>query len=204
MELLQKFTLYDLLGYMLPGWVVVYMAADQKQKMTWPILNVIAFFVFSYLTGILISEATRQTQIVFGRRKKRMAEGKTTGAETIYERLGIPANLIEDVLLKRKLLEPGQKLSEADVRGKYLNHMYSDIQVDPKYVRVHNYASAEVLYKNLAAAFLVCSFLGICRMEFIQFVFFLIGTGLFYIRQLRFREKKKDYTIQWFIEKYSS
>lgn len=201
MELLQKFTLYDLLGYMLPGGTVLYVIYGREQCTDIPALNLIAFLTFSYLTGIVISELMEDIFAISRKIKYRVTYTTESGQKDFYKELGIPRELLENVLRQRKLLESGEVLEDNVIPFKYLWHMYSDIQTDSKYNRIHNYASAEVMSKNFALASVTCMVVCLCRGEFIYIPIFMIGAIVLLIRKSRFRKKKIGYTVHWFVDK---
>lgn len=202
MELLQKFTLYDLLGYMLPGGVVVYVVFYEGQNMETVSLQTVAFLVFSYLVGILISELMTGIRAIALQAVCGLTGKAGKHKKSVYEELGLPKSLIEEVLHNTKLLGEDEELEEEYVPEKYFRHMYSDIQIDTKYGRIHNYASAAVMYKNLTGAFMICSCCYLFRTEWKYTTLYLSGAILFAVRELRFRKKQYGYAVHWYVEKY--
>lgn len=202
MELLQKFTLYDLLGYMLPGGVVVYAAFCAGQNTEIVSLKTAAFLVFSYLAGILLSELMIDIRALVMQAACRLTGKAGNHKKSVYEELGLPKSLLEEVLRSTKLLEGDGELEEERIPAQYLQHMYSDIQTDTKYGRIHNYASAAVMYKNLTAAFVLCSGCHLFRAERGYAALYLAGAVLFAVRERRFRKKQYGYAVHWYVEKY--
>lgn len=203
MELLQKFTLYDLLGYMFPGGIVLYVIYGKEQCADIPALNLIAFLTFSYLAGIVISELMTDI-LAIGRKIKYQAGHRAEPVEkNFYKELGISRELLENMLRQRKLLGSSEILDDNAVPSKYLWHMYSDIQTDSKYNRIHNYASAEVMSKNFALASVICVVVCLCRKEFIYAAVLMLGSIVLLIRKSRFRKKKIGYTVHWFVDKWN-
>lgn len=75
--------------------------------------------------------------------------------------------------------------------------------MDTNYNRIHNYASAETMYKNLALA-VGMVILGIEKMLTLKLVFVLrVGVVVLIRRCVRFADKKAQYSLVGFMEKYS-
>lgn len=202
MELLQKFTLYDLLGYMLPGGVAVYVVFCQEQNTESVPLQTAAFLVFGYLAGILFSELMSDIRALALWVVRGLTGKAGKHKKSVYEELGLPKSLLEEVLRGTKLLAGNEELEEERIPAQYLRHMYSDIQTDTKYGRIHNYASAAVMYKNLTVAFAVCSGCYLFRAERGYAALYLAGAVLFAVRERRFRKKQYGYAVHWYVEKH--
>ena len=100
--------------------------------------------------------------------------------------------------------------STVDIR--LIGYIYSVIQTDSKFGRIHTYASAAVMCRNTATACLIGSglvigkLLNICSVRSDQVILAvcLLGCALLLsIRSRRFEEKKYYYAINWFIFKYN-
>lgn len=208
-SIFEKVTLYDILGYMLPGslimlTIVCVMVINQGTSINqlgdlmslYDKLSGIfwyGFLLLSYLCGILLSEISRMLKpaITFvwskvkeaTKRKKQNASEKPAEDRNEMDRKNYPvsAEAITAALKNAKVIADGN--GEEDIE-KHISYMYGVIQSDKNYKRIHNYASAEVMYKNMAFA-----------------VF--ISAGIFWHRHKRFCKKKQDYAISWFVEKYS-
>ncbi len=195
----EKITLYDVLGYFVPGSLVMLTvcgmflpSADQDGAalyQDYESLFIYGFILTSYICGILLSEISR---IIMDRSREN-------------EKPPIPDESIKLALRNAGVIAA----QDEDIKiTDYFKQMYGDIQSDPEYRRIHNYASAEVLYKNLAPAVLISAVI-LC----ISFPEGLWGKGIVLIsgaagmriawhRGKRFRCKKQDYTVCWYVEKY--
>lgn len=79
--------------------------------------------------------------------------------------------------------------------------MYADIQADSRYSRVHNYASSGLVCSNLSLVVAISSvLLSIYRPELLNGIG-LVSSVLLYIRGIKQRNRKLDYTLDWFIQK---
>lgn len=188
MELLEKITLYDLLGYTLPGGVVLYMLGEYSMQDELSLFGVICYVSFSFLLGILISQISAFTTEIL---KKDMCSLSDAG---INKSIAIKA------LNNAKIVET-QNMEEREIKEHYIN-MYSDIQADKNYGRIHNYASAALLYKNMV----VVSFVGIVyyglKEDDVSVILAFVALCLFAYRWYRFEKKRINYTINWYVKKY--
>lgn len=200
MELLQKLTLYDLLGYTLPGCLLVYLlnyanlfdiVASCEE---YSIHISISILILGYIVGIMISEIMRWVlDIIFSEK----VEWKR-----ICERYHIAHDNIGNALFNAKLINSTESIKDYDSAYDYRKQMYGDIQVDSKYNRIHNYASAELLYKNMILVAIVCVGNGIVLSIGELVLAGIVGTLCFSLRWKRFYEKKLGYMLCWFVEKY--
>lgn len=102
-------------------------------------------------------------------------------------------------------------ISQNQISDEYIQLMYSDIQTDTNYKRIHNYASAEVMYKNMtfalffgsASAFLISIYFKSFAEDWVVSVVGVFLAIVFIRRRKRFDEKKKQYTVEWFVKKYN-
>lgn len=205
-SILEKITLYDLLGYALPGNLLIgvivarILASDNEDCLM--IANILkdytGYFVFlliisGYIVGIIISEISR---ILLSGMEKKLDEGLFN-----EQNLGIP-----DEIIKKRLVTAGVMKDDMDEEAnlkKYWGYMYADIQCDGRYQKIHNYVSAETLYKNLAVTLgLIFMLLLIWYKWYIWFLGLLMGVIFLFFRWKKFYLKKKTYTIYWFINKY--
>lgn len=200
-SILEKITLYDVLGYFVPGSLVMLpvcglvLSSEEGAAVLYEkyqSLFVYGFIVVSYICGILLSEIGRKI------------------ADRVKSEWQFP--LPED-----KIIQALSKAGVIDVQGdqsgkvnvsEYMKQMYNDIQSDSEYKRLHNYASAEVLYKNLVTAIPVSA--AVLCIYFPQCLLgkgVVLGLGLFgmwiaWSRCRRFYEKKQAYTVCCYVEKY--
>lgn len=201
-SILEKITLYDLLGYFMPGSLVTLLVgygiltsgntAMGKWYQDYTGLVLYSFIVLSFVCGILLSEIGH---ILL----------KGMGKE-IYK-LPLPLSIVQEAMEKAGLKYPSY---DEEHLGKYLKDMFSDIQSDPNYSKIHNYASAKHMYKNLMVATIAMVLLSggyFIRKQDCYSVLWIalagcIITYLFWRRYQRFEEKTRDYTVHWYVEKY--
>lgn len=197
MELLQKLTLYDLVGYALPGtifWCLTYWdEINNKLPLTeeGSLKGWVLLILIGYVTGILISEIAE--------RILKKIPARVTIQEFMGE-LAISEDAMSVALKKANILSDGEKMN-ASILKKCIFPIYANIQTDSSFYRLHNYASAALLYKNMAIVFAVYACIMIWNMD-IKCIFGILGTILFYGRCKRFDEKKVGYALCWFVQKY--
>lgn len=202
-SVLEKVTLYDLLGYSVPGGVLIgqilYGVINDRMIEVLRELNsysgAILFFLLlaSYSVGLILSEITRR---ILDRWEKGISERTLT-----KEELTVDCEYVENVLKK-------SGIKDCVIAGygdlcKYMGYMYSDIQTAASYQRIHNYASAEVLYKNLSFALIFGSVVPFIagRYSCLALCGFVFGGIILCFRWARFCQKKIKYTVIWFISK---
>lgn len=209
----EKITLYDILGYLLPGSVLMLLLlfgtgpeAILGYLEKWSLENGFLYFVFflaSYLVGIALSELMTRVWKYASRVRSRLFKGRNGNRKRIEENYS-PEQIA--VGLHKMGIEDGATdptTIVTDFRQRYMRQIYGVIQGKEDYKRIHNYASAYVLYKNVTGA------LGIGT------IYILINTGrsylmfcmtclflamVFAVRAERFQNKKEDYAIVWFME----
>lgn len=201
MELLQKVTLYDLLGYALPGGVVVGLCGwhgifGEIKYSEFPLnLLFVLWFVAGYILGIIISEMTEVIKPV---------DLKKQGFfEDICRHYGIELDSLNRALKRAQILEDSKSMGDFKDLEKYEGYIYSIIQVDPKYNRIHNYGSGELLYKNMALAAGAAVILGIRFGVIPEMLIGMVGTFFFIKRYQRFYKRRTGYTLCWFLDKYN-
>lgn len=200
MELLQKLTLYDLLVYTLPGTVLlmIWKQEDLQQVSEAGAADIILFLAVGFLTGVMISEIMSWLEKIIEnfhteRQWKKVCEKYTLSEERIREALQ-NARIISEISDE----DEGEKTNCA----RYCMAMFADIQADPKYSRIHNYASAALLYRNMVLTAAFCMAAGAVRSSCGQIVAGIVGMICFSVRWRKFQIKEVGYAICWFIEKY--
>ncbi len=203
---LQKITLYDILGYLLPGStfliLVLYGMGEEKLSVflgQWADdqgVLYFAFFVAAYLVGIVLSEIMRWIWPVIRKLYKKRPETGLSDEE-IAEALKKSGIRGEKGEIKRKVRE--------DLDSYYMQYMYGIIQKSEDNKRIHNYASAQVLYKNVSGALVMGALFSMifghgAAIWLYAICFFM--SIIFLIRESRFEQKKNKYTVIWFVEKY--
>lgn len=210
MDLLQKLTLYDLLGYVLPGTMLLWLyqwdgTLCQLEKMGELKLGYwIVLLSLGYLIGIIISEIVEYMITIGKTIGKKIGKKEDDYWEAICNIYGISKDRLENALIKSKVLNGtiSQTETKEKLLQKYESYIFSDIQVDPKYSRIHNYASAELLYKNMVAVSVIIIGIGIMQQLGLKIVIGLFGIFGFGIRGKRFVERRLGYAICWFLQKY--
>lgn len=199
-SILERITLYDILGYFVPGSLVMLAvcgmflsSSDQRGAalyQNYEKLFVYGFILTSYICGILLSE---------------------TGRKILDRWAGDTEFSVPDESIKRALEKSGavtfrneEKINTTD----YFRQMYNDIQSDSAYKRLHNYASAEVLYKNLSLAMLISAGILCCYFpkcfwgKGVVLAAGIAGMKIAWGRARRFSRKKRDYTVCCYVGKY--
>lgn len=224
-SLLEKFTLYDLLSYFIPGFVCLCLTAagfapELGQYYDSDALDglkgymAFAFLIFSYVVGIAISSvAWLLCEMLFSlQRFYKFFHGKRKTGEAETNDQLLNRALLCSGLLQEEIDEGMQKRMSVSLEEVFAEYIYADIQADVNYKRIHNYASSETLYKNLACAFLLAAvavflFEHLVGWQVLENIVYLRGFELvismvFVFRWKRFRKKKIGYAIQWFVGKY--
>lgn len=224
-SLLEKITLYDILGYFIPGalfWSLLICGMfPEFKKITSEIGgdNItyfgFIFVIFSYVFGIAISSVSRRICWViqnFGN-KNHLDNINITVNPSVLEAALIRSGISESEIEKEnnKLKDRNEKTSSL-VKA-FSARVFADIQTDTNYKRIHNYSSSESMYKNLAFAFFGGAILPYIlkhfadlevssQMNLFCIIEIIIGV-IFLFRWHRFYRKKIEYTWYWFIKKYS-
>lgn len=212
-NVLGKITAYDILGYLYPGCVFILMLIfnmDQKEvesflaqwhdNMT---IVYFAFFLICYMSGIMLSEISELVISVFGKFMDRKIK-RNRWFEDEYN-LEQMACALKRSGRKEKKREIKEKLKNSS--GKYyMGYIFGSIQGCSEYKRIHDYASAYILYKNittaLAAGLILTRIYGSNIGRWFYGVSMLLVI-IFFVRSCRFFDKKEYYTRIWFIEKFS-
>lgn len=222
-SLFEKITLYDLLGYTLPGFSLLLIILPYTfEQMPVDLIDFLSenqvyagviILACSYIVGVVLSELSKYVLKIPIADKwlKEFVEKMDNSTSELS--LEVKKKTCE--ALKKSKLPRKEGSSEDDISEEDKRMMYSDIQVDNNYKRIHNYASSEVMYKNMFMSFLIGDFLLLllCAYQVIVYgsaeCYMYVELGmvfaaifLFYSRWVRFSNKKMYYTAIWFIEKY--
>lgn len=211
-SILEKITLYDILGYFFPGSVLTLMlllgGMEQcafeimvKWKDNIAVLH-LAFILISYLAGVVLSEVS---ELAGGCVRKVFAKKQTTENMLSFFKDQVAEALIRSGKndTKENIIE---QLGKGDTSIYYKKYIYGIIQGCQNYKRIHSYASAYVMYKNIAAALLIGSFILFVRFH-VNGLFCVGGAVLgvlMFRRSHRFNAKKEQYALIWFMEKYGA
>ena len=215
-SIIEKITLYDFFGYLIPGSVFMSLLLvrliqelgsdgltdlkDFKSQLT------VLFLLWSFLSGLILSELARVISDFADKRGL-----KDRYVNSVKKTANIDGSMLKEAIKKSKLVENGDLIQNTDLLN-YLPMIYGTVQSDEKYKRLHNYASSETMYKNLTAAVLLG---GIPEILFLPqklqcgiiagiVVVWILSVILLMRRYYRFRIKKSAYSLIWFIEKYQS
>lgn len=215
-SIIEKITLYDFFGYLIPGSVFMSLLLvriiqelgsdgltdlkDFKSQLT------VLFLLWSFLSGLILSELARVISDFADKRGL-----KDRYVNSVKKAANIDESMLKEAIKKSKLVENGDLIQNTDFLN-YLPMIYGTVQSDEKYKRLHNYASSEMMYKNLTAAVLLG---GIPEILFLPqklqcgiiagiVVVWILSVILLMRRYYRFRIKKSAYSLIWFIEKYQS
>lgn len=248
MEVLQKITVYDLLGYTVPGTIMVYVIqiCFYRNRINIDKLGQNLGYYFAviillgYVTGMILSEISnvlcgiKNLILYFGRKLSARIKNKSFETENIcFKLLELMDKLMRNIsqirnifsgeqkelstigcdktveaLIAAGIVQKGTILSEDEIE-KYIGYMFADIQSDASYSRVHNYASSELVCKNLAIVVALSSVLLFRYRPTLLINRGGIGIGLLsalllYCRGIRQKNRKLDYTLDWFIQKHTS
>lgn len=215
-SIIEKITLYDFFGYLIPGAVFMSLLSVRFiQELGSDILTdlqgfksqlMVFFLLWSFLSGLVLSELARVISDFADNRGL-----KNKYISSIKRNVYIENSVLKKAMKKSKLVENGEITEDIDFL-EYLPMIYGAVQSDEKYKRLHNYASSEIMYKNLAAAVL---FGGIPEILFLiqkiqgwtikgAVAVWILSVFLLMHRYYRFRIKKSAYSLIWFIEKYQN
>lgn len=226
----EKITLYDILGYLIPGLLFEILVAAEiilNQILTGQLnldkvikmvsdangILILCMIVSAYCIGITVSEIAS----LFERKIELYIKKDIT---YYYEKLNkfSPLNdaTLKKALRKTKMVDKNDlnNLSVSELQQKYEALMYTLIQSNEQYKRIHNYTSAKLLYRNLVA---VLVFTMLCGMVLLKkafqqgiCIFFIKTSALWLIwilviimlanRYRRFWWKIKCYTRVWFTQ----
>lgn len=213
MEVLQKITIYDLLGYTVPGSILVAVMeicfCEQKIELMLSTYEKQFGYIcaITILLGYVMGMALAQLgKAIFGSyhfiankcKKKKKSEAECIGKEKIRKAL------IKSGLDKKQLQ------NETDVNKlvkTYSGYMFADLQTDSKYSRIHNYASSELVCGNLTLALFIAGIL-LCIhktswIDLEKVVIYIGVTILFATRYELQKKRKEDYMVDWFVQKYN-
>ncbi len=209
MEVLQKMTLYDLLGYAVPGSCMLIIllfnteniALGNKLFTSYAGYLVGAIILFGYVLGIAISEVTDFILSVSIKRTSWFLCGNPL--KLYYERLALALGNagiadFKDFTSVQTAETGGDSAALQEKVAKYSTYIYSEIQADKTYSRIHNYASAALICKNMAFVTVVSGI--VCYNK--HFVLWIVLAAAFLRRWRKNYWKKEEYAADWFIQKH--
>lgn len=205
-NIIEKITLYDLLGYTLPGtvlvgaWSCAYLISAGWELCSFAECKdyagyiLAALLVSGYAIGIALSEVTYLCS--------KWIE-KTEWFQNGNEIDKIGYTVIAEALANAGLIQKTNETSNKAAVKKYMKTMHAMTQTDSRYSRLHNYASSELLCRNLAFDALGCGAAVFKVTGNVAAV--LCGIFLAVVYIIRWRKQywnKKYYVVSWFVEKY--
>lgn len=202
---LEKLTLYDLVGYTIPGTLCVlifggYIWGEKISDILksnifseYKIYIILGLLIMGYLAGIIVTEIGDWAVGVL----KKLDDVE---AGIGYEKIGY--DLIKAALVESGAISVGASICMEEDVDIYMGYMYGELQTDSKYSRLHNYASMELLCQNMliATAALIAWWVkagftyGIVGGLFVEY--------LFYRRWKLCYQRKKFYVAAWFVQKH--
>ena len=225
-NLFEKITLYDILAYAFSGFIFLLITGYGKWK-SLPLpggteeeqkLPIFCIVLLSYFMGILLSELSSMVMRILcivlksrsydrlrsllpfrGRVNHRRGKSENIGVFGS----GVPEETVIGALIKAKVEKSPERIKEKGIE-KYVSYMYGIIQVSPEYKRIHNYASAFVLYKNLSAAVCAGGFILFLNGRFTwrEALAAVVALVLLLRRTIRLNKKKIKYTVIWFVDTF--
>lgn len=222
-SLFEKITLYDLLGYTLPGFSLLLIVLPYTfEQMPVDLIDFLSenqvyagviILACSYIVGIVLSELSKY--VLKAPTKDKWMGKLVERIDDSSSELSLEVKKKACEALKKSKLPRKEGSSEEDISAEDGWMMYSDIQVDNNYKRIHNYASSEEMYKNMFMSFLIGDFLLLLLYAYQVIVYGFVewymcvelgvvfaAIFLFYSRWVRFENRRIYYTAIWFIEKY--
>lgn len=219
-SVIEKITLYDILVYLLPGSLIIlslihvyFLKSNigiEKVLADYSGLLVYAFIVLSFLCGVLLSEVGYWAFAILDKIVKRV-KGKENGRiqdgnkNRNSDKWPVSDELIKKALVKGHILSEENEFDD-NKKQEYLGSMYSDIQTDKTFNRIHNYVSAKFMYKNLILAIIVSVMIYGERFtgEYNHAIIFVATASIIMlsVRYRRFVGKTNYYTVLWYAEKY--
>lgn len=214
MEVLQKITIYDLLGYTVPGSILIgIMEICFYEPGVKTILNTYGkqlgyicavTILLGYVMGMVLAELGK---IVFCPINCIVDQQRNKDGHNEAVRIGIDE--IKKALIKSGLDEKQFQvnLNEKELVKKYSGYMFADLQTDSKYSRIHNYASSELVCGNMTLTLLVAGILlyihKTCWIDVEKGVMYIAAIILLAARYELQRTRKEDYVVDWFVQKYN-
>lgn len=214
-SIIEKITLYDFFSYLIPGTVflsLLCLRVVQEADGSVPTevtehqtVLIILFLLWSFLCGMILSELARLISDMVDRFWL-----KNRYILKIKETANIDISVLK-VALRQSGFEGKATVDEDEVKflKTYLPAIYSSVQADDNYKRIHNYSSSEAMCKNLTISVLLGGLAEILYLfprvqqgyAFCIIAMWISSVMLLAHRYYRFRIKKYAYALIWFIEK---
>lgn len=204
---LEKFTLYDWFGYMMPGTLCVVMFGwcfydnrildilSNDIFKEYKLYIVLGILVVGYIVGIVL---TQIGDFVYNTCIVRLCGNITK--KIGYDKIGY--GKIKEALVKSKVIESNTTIATDKDVDNYMGYIYGDIQTDAKYTRIHNYASMELICKNLSISILAGWGMWLLGREqnFRMTLVALATVAVLFCRWKFFYQRKHFYAAAWFTQ----
>lgn len=220
-SVIEKITLYDLFGYLIPGLVFIILVCagpvyDYKEVREYLVdctgIIVSLGILLGFVVGMIISEIARMLFSGWVYLMRRIFQ-KEADSQDLMKVMNKYTGIDVDVL-KKAIKRSGIPNSQMSLE-QMLGVMYGDIQIDTCYSRIHGYSSSEVLCKNMVVSILAGGIIESiylvwynhsvsCRMMYVCGAIWVFTIYIFARRYKKFKRKKEQYTILWFVQKYLS
>ncbi len=206
-NIIEKITLYDILGYTIPGiaflitlgwgyWSYGNFGLPEDIGVYSDHAGIIVTgLVFAgYLAGMLVSE---MADLLAGFIKQ------WNWFQDKDELRDIELGMIAKALKEAKVIADVRDLQDhSDVMKKHMGFLYGQVQSDAQYSRLHNYASAELICKNMAFVFFAFTVAAVFACQFYLALAGLVCSFLFMRRWRSNYWRKNYYVVVWFIQMY--
>ena len=222
-SMLEKITLYDILGYLLPGCLLETIVCLEYMLEKWVLADgvlerikeileqfnsffVVAFIIGGYCLGLILSECSAWANRKLGYENKIKYDNRAI-TDDVLKKAILSTGLVEKKELERRLRTKNIKNPQVI----YGTLMYALLQHDEKYKRIHNYRSGKLMYRNLCGAMVIGGLYVICRIVKMKWfyiwmlfcgVIYVVGIGFLHSRYKKYCAKSQEYARVWFVEKY--
>lgn len=210
---LEKFTLYDFFGYAIPGTIVSLLLGREflreihqngiLEKYT--IYVAIIIIIIGYCVGVAASVIIELICDIFKKIVQQAKGNKQSSGSELkifkngeLEEIGYEA--IKRALKKAKIIKNLGRIKKNEDVVKYIGYMYGEVQVNPKYKRVHNYSAMQLFCSNMVAVGIVISYVFAVEKQFNYCLTGFIIALIFALRADFFYKRKIFYAIAWFTE----
>ena len=232
-KVFEKITLYDILCYVFPGsFLIIVLFVDVYSLMPTKVsqlikvsqdhdaLLIMLMVIISHIVGTILSQICESSFLAI-KLYRVQVEKKNINNECLINKL---KQHITSADILQALKRSGSSYTEVSKLS--TDYIYSEIQADANYSRIHGYASSEILSRNSSLVCLTGAIITgvtmvvkvilniISKSSWKYYLCFLVLhfgitcfliIGFYYLRQRSedFAEKKIFYAVNWFISKYS-
>lgn len=206
-SLLEKITLYDILGYLFPGTVFetilaftyiaerYYLGKKNELICMGKMLDHVQSYIpaliiiSGYLLGIIISELSDVLDKILTTAIKKISKVKFLKFLSLKENeYGITEEILKRALINSGICTENEINSTLQINENktlqdlYGRTMYGMLQNDEKYKRIHNYGSGQLMNRNLSYTLIFAGVYIVCRIIVLKIsVVRIFLFGLFYL-----------------------